>query len=65
MKNLPSELQEVQQDAVKIVNHICANVTTSRIFTAHCEEVETDFKVILLLTEVRWLSRGKFLNCLL
>ena len=64
MKTLPFGLQEVLQD-VKIVNHISANTTTSRLFAAFCEEVGSDFKVLLLHTEVRWLSRGKVLNRLL
>ena len=54
MKTLPSGLQEVLQDVVKIVNHISANATTSRLFAAFCEEVGSDFKVLLLHTEVRW-----------
>ena len=65
MKTLPSGLQEVLQDVVKIVNHISANATTSRLFAAFCEEFGSDFKVLLLHTEVRWLSRGKVLNRLL
>ena len=39
MKTLPSGLQEVLQDVVKIVNHISANVTRSRLFAAFCEEL--------------------------
>ena len=65
MKTLPSGLQELLQDVVKIVNHISANATTSRLFAAFCEEVGSNFKVLLLHTEVRWLSRGKVLNRLL
>ena len=65
MKTLPSGLQEVLQDVAKIVNHISANATTSRLFAAFCEEVGSDFKVLLLHTEVRWLCRGKVLNRLL
>ena len=53
MKTLPSGLQEVLQDVVKIVNHISANATTSRLFAAFCKEVGSDFKVLLLYTEVR------------
>ena len=65
MKTLPFGLQEVLQDVVKIVNHISANATTSRLFAAFCEEVRSDFKVLLLHTEIRWLPRGKVLNRLL
>ena len=53
MKTLPSGLQEVLQDVVKIVNHISANATRSRLFAAFCEEVGSDYKVLLLHTEVR------------
>ena len=65
MKTLPSGLQEVFQDVVKIVNHISVNATRSRLFAGFCEEVGSDYKVLLLHTEVRWLSRGKVLNRLL
>ena len=65
IKTLPSGLQEVLQDVVKIVNHISANATRLRIFAAFCEEIGSDYKVLLLHTEVRWLSRGKVLNGLL
>ena len=65
MKTVPSGLQEVLQDVVKIVNHISANATRLRLFAAFCEEVGSDYKVFLLHTEVRWLSHGKVLNGLL
>ena len=39
MKTLPSGLQEVLQDVVKIVNHIFANATRLRLFAAFCEEL--------------------------
>ena len=58
MKTLLSGLQEVLQDVAKIVNHISANATRSRLFAAFCEEVGSDYKVLLLHTKVRWLSRG-------
>ena len=49
----------------EIVKHISANATTSRLFAAFCKEVGSDFKVLLLHTEVRWFSRGQVLNRLL
>ena len=63
MKTVSSGLQEVLQDVlqVKIVNNISANATKSRLIAAFCEEVGSDYKVLLLHTEVRWLSRGKVL----
>ena len=65
MKTLSPGLQEVLQDVVKIVNHISANATTSRLFAAFCEEIGSDFKVLLLHTEVKWLSFSKVLSHLL
>ena len=53
MKTLSSGLQKVLQDLVKIINHISANATRSRLFAALCEEVGSDHKVLLLHTEVR------------
>ena len=64
MKTLPSRLQKVLQDVVKIANYISANAATSRLFAVFYEELGSDYKVLLLHTEVR-LSCGKVLNCLL
>ena len=52
MKTLPSGLQEVLQDVVKILNYISANATTSRLLAVFCEEVEFDYKVLLVHTRV-------------
>ena len=52
MKTLPSGLQEVLQDVVKIVNYISANATTSRLFAVFCGEVGSDYEVLLLHTRV-------------
>ena len=52
MKTLPSGFQEELQDVVKIVNYISANATTSRLFAVFCEEVGSDYKVLLLHTRV-------------
>ena len=65
MKTLRSGLREILQDVVKNVNHIWANATILSIFTALCEEVGSNFEVVLLHTAVRWLSYGKvvFFSC--
>ena len=47
-KTVLSGLQEVLQDVIKIVNHISANATRLRLFAGFCEEVGSDYKVILL-----------------
>ena len=52
MKTLPSGLQKMLQDVVKIVNYISVNASTSRLLEVFCEEVGSDYKVLLLHTRV-------------
>ena len=60
MKILPSGLEEVLQDVVKIVSYISANAT-SRLLAVFCEEVGSDYKVLLLHTRV-FFSKVNSLN---
>ena len=62
MKTLPSGLQEVLQYVVKIVNYISANATTSRLLAVFCEEVGSDYKVLLVHTRVIFFSKVNSLN---
>ncbi|KAI7804398.1 putative zinc finger BED domain-containing protein 5-like [Triplophysa rosa] len=55
-------LCEVLQDAVKIVNFIKARPLNSRLFSALCNEMGSDHVILLLHTDVRWLSRGNVLT---
>ena len=59
---MPSELKEVLDVSVKVINFVKKSAKSSRIFTAMCEELESDYLGLLYYTEVRWLSRGKCLT---
>ena len=59
MKNIPELLKNVLNDVIKTINTIKATALNSRLFTLLCEENDSDFKTLLLHTQVRWLSKGK------
>ncbi|KAF0697584.1 zinc finger BED domain-containing protein 5-like, partial [Aphis craccivora] len=61
-KNLPGQLKLVLNEAIKLVNFIKARSTNSRIFKALYENMMSPHSILLFLTEVRWLSRGKVLT---
>lgn len=48
--------------STKIVCSICARSLQRRLFRAHLEEGDCNHTDLLLHTDVRWLSRGKFLE---
>nr|XP_006005906.1 PREDICTED: zinc finger BED domain-containing protein 5-like [Latimeria chalumnae] len=60
-KSMPTNLKEVLDNAVKMVNFIKARPLNSRIFSALCNEMGSEHVNLLLHTEVRWLSQGKVL----
>ena len=62
MKNIPELLKNVLNDVIKTINTIKATALNSRLFTLLCEENDSDFKTLLLHTQVRWLSKGKALK---
>ncbi|GFW33091.1 zinc finger BED domain-containing protein 5 [Trichonephila clavipes] len=59
MKQMPSNLKLVMDEAVKIINFIKSRPLQSRLFSLLCEDFGSKHKTLLLHTEVRWLSRGK------
>ena len=62
MKNIPELLKNVLNDVIKTINTIKASALNSRLFTLLCEENDSDFKTLLLHSQVRWLSKGKALE---
>ena len=65
MKTLLSGFGEVPQDVVKIVNHICANATTSKSFTDFVKKVGLILNFFCYTWRIRRLSPGKVLNHLI
>ncbi|XP_068212544.1 protein FAM200C-like [Palaemon carinicauda] len=60
-KHLSDRLHSTLQAVIKAVNRIKAHSLNDRIFRQLCHENEEEFELLLLHTEVRWLSKG---NCL-
>lgn len=57
-KTLPSELKEVLDDTVKMVNFVKLSDLISRLFKLLCSDLDSVHETLLYHTEVRWLSRG-------
>ncbi|XP_042208670.1 protein ZBED8-like [Homarus americanus] len=64
-KILPAILKEVLSTGVKVVNFIRARAVNHRVFKRFCQEMGAEYEVLLYHTEVRWLSRGQILKCLI
>ena len=54
--------KEMMNIAMKIVCSVRARSLQRRLFRAHLEEAEVEHIDLLLHTDVRWLSRGRFLE---
>ena len=62
-KKLGDKLREVLNQAVELVNYIKTRPVKSRLFEQLCSNMDSQHRRLLLHTEVRWLSKGKVLNC--
>ncbi|XP_068227396.1 zinc finger BED domain-containing protein 5-like [Palaemon carinicauda] len=61
-KTLPPDLELVLDDVVHMVNAIKSSAQNTRLFSLLCQEFGSDEEVLLLHTEVRWLSRGNVVS---
>ena len=61
-KTLPSSLADVLKIVVETVNYVKGRPLNHRIFMQLCEQMDSEYKVLLYHFEVRWLSRGKVMN---
>ena len=62
---LATELNDVLQDAVKIINFIKSHALNSRLFSNLSKDTDSHYTNLLLHAEVRWISRGQSLRRLL
>ena len=61
-KTLGTKLKEVFDQVVEMVNFIKTRPVKAGIFEQFCENMDSQHICLLLLAEVRWLSRGKVLR---
>jgi hypothetical protein len=61
-KSVVSEVQKVLDEMIKMVNYIKSRPLQLRLFSALCSPMGAAHTLLLLLTEVRWLSRGRVLS---
>nr|XP_020653392.1 SCAN domain-containing protein 3-like [Pogona vitticeps]XP_020653393.1 SCAN domain-containing protein 3-like [Pogona vitticeps] len=61
-KNLSGRLHESLHYVINAVNEIKLKGFNNQLFQKLCEENDEDFEHLLLYTEVRWLSKEKFLQ---
>lgn len=62
IKSIPDELKNVLDLVIKMVNYIKSRSLKTRILKKMCEEAGSRYEVLVLHTEIRWLSKGKVLN---
>ena len=61
-KKMSTDLHKVLSVAIKIINYIKSNALNSRLFRNLCQDMDSEYQSLLLHTEVRWLSEGRFLR---
>ncbi|CAH1987463.1 unnamed protein product [Acanthoscelides obtectus] len=61
-RTLSQKLRQTLDSAIRIVNYIKSSALNCRLFTLLCEDLESDHKVLLFHTKVRWLSQCNMLD---
>ena len=61
-KTLPDQLHVVFKDLIKLINYMKSSALNTRLFKKFCQDMDSDFDVLLYYTSVRWLLAGKVLN---
>ncbi|KAG6924497.1 zinc finger BED-type containing 8 [Chelydra serpentina] len=61
-KTLPDQLNAIFKGLVKVVNYIKSSALNTTLFKRFCQDMSSDFDVLLFYTSVWWLSSGNILN---
>jgi len=61
-KTFPPKLAQALKIVVECVNYVRNSAMKHRLFGELCNELGSEFEVLLYHSNVRWLSRGKVLN---
>jgi hypothetical protein len=61
-KNIPTELESVFDSDVKTVNFVRSRAIKTRLLRQMCHEAGSRHDTLVLHTDIRWLSKGKFLE---
>jgi zinc finger BED domain-containing protein 5/7/8/9 len=61
-QKMPTDLQKVLDESMKIINYIKDRPLNARLFSQICEEMGSNHTQLLFHTDVRWLSRRKIIN---
>lgn len=59
------KLSNVLKTAIEMISYIKIRPVKCRIFQELCKNIGTKHSTLLFHTEIRWLSKGKILNCVL
>ena len=62
-KTFSPKLAKVLKIVVEYVSYVRNNAMKHRILQEQCNEMSSEFEVLLYYSNVWWLSRGKILNC--
>ena len=63
-KSLPKDLQAVMIQVSQVANFITSWPLQNQLVSQLCKAMNSEYEYLLYHTEVRWLSKGKVLKCL-